>query len=66
MVARTVVTSTRQWVASIGLASFIGIYTTPWDQIMAAAVIFTLPPVILFLFVQRYFIVGLGSGALKG
>jgi len=66
MVARTIVTATERWVASIGLASFIGIYITPWDEIMAAAVVFTLPPVILFLFVQRYFIAGLGEGAIKG
>jgi multiple sugar transport system permease protein len=66
MVARTIVTSTGKWVASIGLASFIGIYITPWDEILAAAVMFTLPPVILFLLVQRYFIAGLGEGAVKG
>ena len=66
MVARTIVTATERWVASIGLASFIGIYITPWDEIMAAAVVFTLPPVILFLCVQRYFIAGLGEGAVKG
>ena len=38
----------------------------PWDQILAAATIFTLPPVILFLLVQKYFIAGLGAGAVKG
>ena len=66
MVARTIVTATSRWVASIGLASFIGIYITPWDETLAAAVVFTVPPVILFLFVQRYFIAGLGEGAVKG
>ncbi len=66
MVARTIVTATSRWVASIGLASFIGIYITPWDEILAAAVVFTVPPVILFLLVQRYFIAGLGEGAVKG
>lgn len=66
LMARTIVTATDKWVASIGLSSFIGIYVTPWDQIMAAAVIFTLPPVILFLVIQKYFIAGLGAGAVKG
>jgi multiple sugar transport system permease protein len=66
MVARTIVTATSRWVASIGLASFIGIYITPWDEILAAAVVFTVPPVILFLLVQRYFIAGLSEGAVKG
>ncbi len=66
MFARTIVTATEKWVGTVGLASFIGSYVTPWDQILAAATIFTLPPVILFLLVQRYFIAGLGAGAVKG
>ena len=66
MLARTIVTTTDKWVGTVGLASFIGQYVTPWDQILAAATIFTLPPVILFLTVQKYFIAGLGAGAVKG
>ncbi len=65
MLARTIVTSTDKWVGTVGLASFIGVYVTPWDQILAAATIFTLPPAVLFLLVQRYFIAGLGAGAVK-
>ncbi|TIR47021.1 MAG: carbohydrate ABC transporter permease, partial [Mesorhizobium sp.] len=49
MFARTVVTAADKWVGTVGLASFIGIYVTPWDEILAAATIFTLPPVLLFL-----------------
>ena len=66
MFARTIVTSAEKWVGTVGLASFIGVYVTPWDEILAAATIFTLPPVILFLLVQKYFIAGLGAGAVKG
>jgi multiple sugar transport system permease protein len=65
MFARTIVTATDKWVGTVGLASFIGVYLTPWDQILAAATIFTLPPVMLFLLVQKYFIAGLGAGAVK-
>lgn len=65
MFARTIVTATEKWVGTVGLASFIGSYVTPWDQILAAATIFTLPPVVLFLLVQKYFIAGLGAGAVK-
>jgi multiple sugar transport system permease protein len=64
--ARTIVTATDKWVGTIGLASFIGSYVTPWDQILAAATIFTLPPILLFLLVQKHFIAGLGAGAVKG
>jgi ABC-type glycerol-3-phosphate transport system permease component len=66
LMARTLVSSPENWVASIGLASFIGFRVTPWDQIMAASVLFSLPPILLFLAVQRYFIAGLGAGAVKG
>jgi multiple sugar transport system permease protein len=66
MFARTIVSSAEKWVGTVGLASFIGAYVTPWDQILAAATIFTVPPLVLFLFVQKYFIAGLGAGAVKG
>jgi len=65
MLARTIVTSPDNWVGTVGLASFIGVYVTPWDQILAAATIFTVPPVILFLLVQKHFVAGLGAGAVK-
>jgi ABC-type glycerol-3-phosphate transport system permease component len=65
MFARTIVTSVDKWVGTVGLASFIGSYVTPWDQILSAATIFSFPPVVLFLLVQRYFIAGLGAGAVK-
>jgi multiple sugar transport system permease protein len=64
--ARTIVTATEKWVGTVGLASFIGMNVTPWDQILAAATIFTLPPIILFILVQKHFIAGLGAGAVKG
>jgi multiple sugar transport system permease protein len=65
LLARSVVTQADKWVGTVGLSSFIGVYVTPWDQILAAATIFTLPPLILFLFVQKYFIAGLSAGAVK-
>jgi multiple sugar transport system permease protein len=66
MLARTIISSGDKWVGTIGLSSFIGVYVTSWDQILSAATIFTLPPVVLFLLVQKYFIAGLGTGAVKG
>jgi multiple sugar transport system permease protein len=66
MFARTIVSSADKWVGTIGLSSFIGVYVTSWDQVLAAATIFTVPPVVLFLLVQKYFIAGLGAGAVKG
>lgn len=66
MLARTLLRSVDQWVGTIGLSSLFGEYVTPWNQIMATALIFTIPPVVLFLLVQRYFVSGLSAGAVKG
>ena len=66
MLARTIISSADKWVGTIGLSSFIGVYVTSWDQILAAATIFTVPPVVLFLLIQKYFIAGLSAGAVKG
>ncbi len=66
MLARTLLRSVDQWVGTIGLSSLMGEYTTPWNRVMATALIFTLPPVTLFLIVQRHFVSGLGAGAVKG
>lgn len=40
--------------------------TYPWDLIMPAAVLSSVPIVLLFLFLQKYFIAGLTEGAVKG
>lgn len=64
--ARTLIASQDNWVLSVGLTSFRGEYTLDWSQMMAAAVIFTVPALIFFLFVQRYLVAGLSAGAVKG
>lgn len=40
--------------------------TFPWNLIMPAAVLSSVPIIILFLFLQKYFIAGLTDGAVKG
>ncbi|MEQ9637721.1 MAG: carbohydrate ABC transporter permease [Devosia marina] len=64
--ARTLIASQDNWVLSVGLTSFRGEYTLDWSHMMAAAVIFTIPALIFFLFVQRYLVAGLSAGAVKG
>jgi len=55
-----------KWIGSVGLASFVGSYIISQDKIMAGAVIFSLLPMLFFLFFQRYIVVGITRGALKG
>jgi multiple sugar transport system permease protein len=65
MFTRLVITHPDKWVGSVGIVSFIGEWAASWDQMMAAASMFTVVPVILFLLVQRYFIASL-VGGVKG
>jgi multiple sugar transport system permease protein len=52
--------------ASVGLASTISQLNTPIQELLSGAFIYGLPPVILYIFVQRYVISGLTAGAIKG
>jgi multiple sugar transport system permease protein len=49
-----------------GLAVLQGQYITDWTVIVAGALMATVPTVIVFIFLQRYFIEGLTLGATKG
>lgn len=59
----TAADSTRTIPVGIGL--FVGEYIDVWNQMSAAAVLFSVPPLILFLFVRRTFVKGLAAGAVK-
>jgi multiple sugar transport system permease protein len=48
-----------------GLATLQGQYVSDWTVIIAGALLATIPTVIVFLFLQRYFIEGLTLGATK-
>ncbi len=64
--ARTFITGVNLWPASVGLYSFEGEYIVPQQQVMAAAILFALPSLILFMLVRRAFIASLSAGAVKG
>jgi multiple sugar transport system permease protein len=50
----------------LGIAQFKFQYQTLWPQLMAAAVIATVPIAVLYLFFQRYFVAGVVSSGVKG
>jgi ABC-type glycerol-3-phosphate transport system permease component len=56
----------RKTVAVGLVTSFFTQYVNIWNQVAAASIVFSLPPVLLFLLVQRQFISGLTAGAVKG
>jgi ABC-type glycerol-3-phosphate transport system permease component len=52
---------------SAGLATFIGEVTMySWTMLMAAGAVTIAPILVLFLYLQRYLVSGLSSGAVKG
>lgn len=49
-----------------GIYHFIGQYGVSWNHVMAYGVVTIFPVVVLFVFMQKYIISGLTSGAVKG
>ena len=56
----------NKWVGSVGLGSFIGSYVVSQEQILAGATLFSIVPVLFFVFFQRFIILGATQGAVKG
>ena len=50
---------------SVGIAQLNGYYKIMWNDLMASSVVASIPLVIAFLFLQKYFISGLTAGAVK-
>ena len=48
-----------------GLYEFIGYTTVKWNEMMAASLVGIAPVLIVFLFLQKYIVEGLTSGAVK-
>lgn len=55
----------EKYTLSIGLYAFFSEHDVAWGPLMAACSLFTLPALAVFLLAQRYFIGGVGAGALK-
>ena len=62
----SVLTTESTRTLAIGLQEYATQGNTAWNQLMAAAVVVSLPVVIGFLALQRYLIRGLTSGSVKG
>jgi ABC-type glycerol-3-phosphate transport system permease component len=51
---------------AIGLADFVGRYSSQWNYLMAASLIILLPLLVTYYFAQRYLIGGIAAFGLKG
>ncbi|MEH7419099.1 carbohydrate ABC transporter permease, partial [Neobacillus drentensis] len=50
---------------TIGIGMLIGEFTTEWNALMALSFMASAPLIIVFLFVQKYFLQGLTAGSVK-
>ena len=59
------ISSKDRMTLSLGLQQFLNEFTVDWTLLMAAAVIFVLPVVVLFFIFQRNFVEGVATSGLK-
>ena len=56
----------EKYTIQIGLRTFIGVFSSQWHLLMAAAVFAIIPVLIVFLIGQKYFVEGIATTGLKG
>lgn len=49
----------------VGIGLFVGEFQDVWNQMSAAAVLFSIPPLLVFLLMRKTFVKGLVAGAIK-
>ncbi|MFW5690035.1 MAG: ABC transporter permease subunit, partial [Spirochaetota bacterium] len=68
LIPQVVLQDTQQFTMAVGLTLFVrnGHYSEAWGVFSAGALIGAVPIVVLYLFLQRYLVSGLTTGAVKG
>ncbi|MCC7275978.1 MAG: carbohydrate ABC transporter permease [Alphaproteobacteria bacterium] len=66
VVAVTLLSSEEKRTLPIGIYNFLGFYGREWGPLLASAMVATLPILVLFVFLQRYFLAGMTGGSVKG
>lgn len=64
--ASIVMASADMKTVPVGISEFVTSFDVRWGEIMALGTLATLPVVIMFMLVQRYFLRGVLAGAVKG
>lgn len=63
----TLITDASRRTLAPGLVmKYMGEFTNSWSEMMAASILVSIPVTLIFIFLQKYFISGLTSGAVKG
>jgi len=56
----------KSYTVTIGIYRAIGQYSTAWNQIFSLVFLVSIPVLLMYIFMQKYFIEGLTAGAVKG
>ncbi len=62
----TVLTTPDKYLLQVGLNYLMGEHATEWGAIFAGSIVCTIPIIIIFISMQRYYIEGIASVAIKG
>ena len=57
--------STRNMTVAVAIAQFFNSDEAPWNYMMATAIIYSVPPIVIFYALRRYLVASLASGAVK-
>jgi multiple sugar transport system permease protein len=57
--------STRNMTVAVAIAQFFNSDEAPWNYMMAAAIIYALPPIVIFYALRRFMTAGLTRGAVR-
>jgi multiple sugar transport system permease protein len=66
LVAFSFITSDQNFTIPIGLKFMIGEYSVDYGSLAAGSMIGLIPPILMFAYIQKYLVDGLGSGSVKG
>lgn len=64
--ANVLLVSDKSYTLPVGLQTYVFQFAQNWEKMTAAAIIVTLPAVLVFLVAQRYLVSGLTRGGVKG
>jgi multiple sugar transport system permease protein len=62
----SVLTNSATRTLSVGLRNYASAQVVYWNEMMAAALCVTVPVVLIFLILQKYLVIGLTAGSVKG
>ena len=58
--------SARNWTVAVAIEQFFDADEAPWNYMMALAILYSLPPIVVFYALRRYMAAGLTMGGVKG